>query len=119
MNDADLQKFRQMKEMFSQHDSDSFASFTGGLRSNWYFVMAIFAVGFWIVTNVNDSKNTNIIQDGKIDGNAKAVEILTTNVTTLTTEMHTNQREADGVNSEIIRRLDLLQKDVDTLKSTK
>ncbi len=102
-----------------QRDRDSFASFTGGLRNNWIFVIALFGVGFWIVTNVNESKNLNTIQDGKIESTVRAIEVLTQNMNDLTTESRANVRSNDNTNSEILRRLDLVQKDIDFIKQQK
>lgn len=89
-------------------DRDSFASFTSGLRDNWPFLMALFAVGFWVVTNIMQINNINISQDGKIDSNASDIKSLSTDFKTFTDGQSSS-------NSEVIRRLDSLQKDINIL----
>lgn len=108
-----------MKELFKQPDHDTFGMLTGGLRNNWPLLMALFGIGWWIITSVSASQNINVVQDGKIEATAKAVSELTINVTSLANQFQTNVRANDTANNEILRRLDLVQKDIDIIKTQK
>lgn len=125
----ELEDVIKLKEAFSnQHmgeivpvhgqDKDSFASFRGGLKDNWIFIGAVFALGMFVFNNLNDGKATDIAQDNKIEANAiliqensKAIDQLTQNL------QSTNTNYITGYN-EIIRKIDSIQTAVDTLKAS-
>lgn len=119
MEDKDIEKMAKVYGIFRQPDHDSFASFTGGLRNNWVFVMAVVAIAWWIINSVTNAQNINVIQDSKIESTVKAITDLTSNVNNLTNQVQTNVRTSDAANNEIVRRLDLVQKDIDIIKSQK
>jgi hypothetical protein len=125
----DLEQLKVMKEIFThQHmgevvpvqaapSRDSFAVFTDGLKNNWIFVMAVFAVGMWMFNSINDQKSANAFQDVQIktniediSQNAADIEQLDKNLSTL------NQSQVAGYN-ELVRRLDSLQASIDALKN--
>lgn len=116
MKDSDFEKYQKMSNLFKTTDHDSFAALTGGLKNNWVLLMAIFAIGGWVVTNLNDTKNVNVLQDSRIESNEKAVEAIGISVTTLTNEMRNNVNINNSTNNEILRRLDLVQKDIEIIK---
>lgn len=97
-----------IKALLVNRPGDSFASFTSDLRKNWMFIMALFAVGFWIVTNVLQINSINLTQDRDIKMN-------TTDIRDLTNTLDTWQQDQNTSNAEIVRKLDSLQKDIDIL----
>lgn len=116
----DLEQIKLMKELFGQQhptqpavpvvnvqDKDSFASFTNGLRQNWTFVLALFAVGFWIVQSVFAINAINATQTKDIEANSKAID-----------EIRAAIDRQDQSNAEIIRRLDNVQKDIEIIKAS-
>lgn len=127
----DLETLKAVKEMMTHHhmgevvpvgrqnrNEDSFSVFTEGLRSNWVFVVALVAVGMWVVNGLNDQRSVNAFQDVQIKANvaditknAADIEQLDKNLSAL------NQSQVANYN-ELVRRLDSLQASIDALKNT-
>ena len=120
LKEEDLKNFKALREIFTEEkkrDQDSFATFSSGLRNNWIFVLALFAVGWWVVTNTNESKNINSNQDQALLVIEKSIETLGTDLISLRKEMSDNSKANVETNNEILRRLDLLQKDIEIVKT--
>ena len=125
---VDLETLKAMKEILThQHvgevvpvapvkDRDSFASFTGGLRENWVFVVALFSVGFWLISNTFQIQNVNEQQDTRIESNAAAIINLNKEFESFEEDTGNAFEANDVINNEIIRRLDALQKDIEVIK---
>lgn len=124
-NAIDLETIRAIKELLGNshrqdavpvvsvpRDRDSFATFTGGLRENWVFVMALFAIGIWGTNQLSDINAVNITQQNQIDQNIKQLEVLTT-------AFNASQQAANTSSNEIVRRLDNMQKDIEIIKASK
>lgn len=116
---VDLEQLKAIKELLGQQstqnavpvvsvpqDKDSFASFTGGLRQNWVFVMAIVATGLWFVNSIADGRSTDMAQQNDIDAATAAI-----------VEIKATLDSFESGNTEILRRLDAVQKDIEFIKN--
>lgn len=109
MTDDEIKKLAQA---LKGADHDSFATFRGGLRENWPFVMAVVGLAVWLFTNFSGQTTLNLQQDAKID-------TLTTNMAslTLTVESLANQQDSDNENqSKIQQDIALIKADINTIK---
>jgi hypothetical protein len=79
-----------------------------GLRNNWMFVTALAAVAFWLTQNIFDIKTVNTTQTGDITENKARIEKLEESI-----------EDNRQTSSEIIRRLDAVQKDIEVIKTQK
>ena len=96
---------------------DTFSIFTGGLRENWIFIAAIFSVGWWLVTGINEQKNVNVFQDAQIKTNAEDIAAVTASIGQLNTSLQTSNTNNLNSYNELIRKIDGLQAAIDTLRS--
>lgn len=103
MTDEEIKKLAQA---LKAGDKDSFASFTSGLRSNWVFIIGIFALATWVFNNFTGQTTTNLQQDARIDA-------LTSNVSQLTSTVASLATRVDGGNETLNR----LQQDVAVIKA--
>lgn len=101
----------------SQKDHDSFADFTSGLRQNWVFVIALFSVGFWLISNTFETQNINQQQDNRIESNAAAIVNINKSFEGFQVDTRAAFQNVGDTNNEIIRRLDALQKDIEVIKT--
>lgn len=97
-------------------DRDSFAEFTGGLRQNWVFVIALFSIGFWLISNTFEIQNQNQQQDTRIESTETAILNLNKQFETFEQETGNSLEATSVINNEIIRKLDALQKDIEVIK---
>lgn len=93
-------------------DRDSFASFTSGLRSNWVFIIAMFAVATWVFNSFTSQTTVNLQQDARID-------TLTSNMSQLTATVESLASQVDGDNESqnaIQQDIALIKADINTIK---
>lgn len=124
----DLETLKVMKEIFTHQnmgevvpvhpakDRDSFAEFTGGLRQNWVFVIALFSIGFWLISNTFEIQNQNQQQDTRIESAETAIVNLNKQYEGLRDDTGDGFEAVNTTSNEIIRRLDALQKDIEVIK---
>lgn len=123
----DIETIKMVKELLGATgnantppgDRDSFASFIGGLRENWVFVLAMMGAFFWLNTHINSNIQTNSQQDTHIQSLIETVQQLTENMGVLNEKVDTVTSGQNVVNNEIIRRLDALQTTVEFIKANK
>lgn len=111
MSEEDIKK---LAAALKGGDRDSFASFTSGLRSNWVFIIAVFAMATWIFNSFTGQTTTNLQQDARID-------TLTSNVAQLTSTVGGLASQVDGDNktqNEIQQDIALIKADINTIKET-
>lgn len=116
---VDLEQLKAMRELFGSQqsntqpavpvisvpqDHDSFASTRNALKENWIFLAALFGAGMWILNAINTGQTTDINQQNEINRNTAAIS-----------ELKQFVLAGQTANQEIIRKLDILQRDVDIL----
>lgn len=118
----DIETLKLAKELLGgkkPEDRDTFATFTGGLRENWIFVMAVMGVFFWVNTQINSNIQTDARQDTHIQSLIETVQQLTENMGVLNGKVDSTVDAQSVTNSEIIRKLDALQTTVEFIKANK
>lgn len=126
MSKIDLEQLKLMKELIEgkpntttvvptmqvpndRRQSDSFISAGNFLRSNWPILVTLAAAIFYIPSQFSAIASIDKAQDLRIDTN-------TQNIQTLTKAFEDSQDAQTTQNSEIVRKLDRLQIDIETIK---
>lgn len=98
-------------------DKDSFASFTGGLRNNWMFVIATFTFVAWLINSNSNIRTVNLTQDTQIAQSAQAIVNLNNDYQTNKNKVESKFEQTDGVSAEILLKLTSIQKDIDSIRA--
>lgn len=125
---VDLETLKTLKEVFTHHhvgevvpvhtqQKDTFSIFTGGLRDNWPFVLAVVGVSLWLINSNNEQKNINAFQDVQIKTNAEDIAALTVSISQVNTGLQTSNTNHLNSYNELIRKIDGLQAAIEALKS--
>lgn len=93
-----------------QTDRDSFATAGNFLRNNWPILVTLAAAILYIPSQFSEIKSTNVAQQVQIDRNSEELKLLSAS-------FKDSQDSQITVNNDIVRRLDKIQTDVDTLKA--
>jgi len=125
----DLEQLQAMKELLTHQrmgevvpvhnntQKDTFSIFTDGLRSNWIFVMALVAVGMWLINGSNEQRSVNAFQDVQLKTTVEDIAQANSDIDQNTKNIQTlNATQVTNYN-DIVRRMDALQNAVDGLKS--
>lgn len=91
------------------NDRDSFATAGNFLRANWPILVTLAAAILYIPNQFSDISSVNRAQDLEIERNEKEIA-------EIAAAFNTFQDGQNTANSEIVRRLDKIQTDVETLK---
>lgn len=101
---------RTLVEAMRTPDKDSFATAGSFLRNNWPILITLVGAIIYIPSQFSENTSINRAQDLQIERTAKEVQ-------ELSASFEAFQTAQNLANNDIVRRLDKIQTDVDTLKA--
>lgn len=112
MENISLEQIKAIKEVMDpRQNRDSFTQFTGGLRENWIFLVALFTGFMFLVTSQYENKNIDAFQTKQIESNIG-------DIAQLQADVLQNDKNIQTLNLQSIESANKLENKVDSIQQT-